>query len=454
LDSAENANLTYSFTGGSLTYKEFQIDPNSGIITVAKSLDREMISSYILEAVCNDNGIPDSLSSSVLVNIEISDSNDNPPLFEKTNYSIYVQEGRPVGYSLINFNIQDADSAANSGPFTFKILSGNTDDSFILVNEDASLRTNTVFNHSSKSSYSLNIQVTDSGVPPLHSTASVQVLITQEPQVAPQFSSLSVTVNSLEQFPGGIIGQVSATDGDPFDKLSYAITDESDKHLFSIDSTDGTLVAFPGLDAGKYKINITVTDGKYITYGFIELEVIMITDAMIENSIVIELRSISVKDFVTNYKKTFIRVMKNVFNVRMKDIIILSVQPAEHKNLNNRIRRSDTSLGDVSVLFAVAKTRGGYFSRQWLKVKLVESKSGIEKQLGILIEDFIMKSECQHIACKHGECRDELILSESDVISIIGNKLSFVSPFHEHKFGCACHPGLYYLSIQFMFYCN
>jgi protocadherin Fat 1/2/3 len=57
------------------------------------------------------------------------------------------------------------------------------------------------------------------------------------------------------------------------------------------------------------------------------------------------------------------------------------------------------------------------------------------------MEDFIMKSECQHIACKHGECRDELILSESDVISIIGNKLSFVSPFHEHRFGCACHPG-------------
>jgi protocadherin Fat 1/2/3 len=449
LDSSENANLTYSFTGGSLTYKEFQIDPISGIITVAKSLDREMISSYILEAVCSDNGVPDSLSSSVLVNIEISDFNDNPPLFEKTNYTIYVQEGRPVGYSLINFNIQDADSAANSGPFTFKLLSPHSDDSFVLVNEDASLRTNSVFNHSVKSTYSLSIQVTDSGTPPLHSSAFVHVFITQEPQLAPQFSSLSITVNSLEQFPGGIIGQVIATDEDPFDKLSYSITDESDKHLFSIDSTDGTLVAFPGLDAGKYKINVTVTDGKYITHGFVELEVIMITDVMVDNSIVVELRSISVKEFVTNYKKTFIRVMKNVFNVRMKDIIILSVQPAEHKITSNRMRRNENSLGDISVLFAVAKTRGGYFSRQWLKAKLIESKSGIEKQLGILMEDFIMKSECQHIACKHGECRDELILSESDVISIIGNKLSFVSPFHEHRFGCACHPGINFSKLIF-----
>jgi hypothetical protein len=133
----------------------------------------------------------------------------------------------------------------------------------------------------------------------------------------------------------------------------------------------------------------------------------------------------------------------------MKDIIILSVQPAEHKITSNRMRRNENSLGDISVLFAVAKTRGGYFSRQWLKAKLIESKSGIEKQLGILMEDFIMKSECQHIACKHGECRDELILSESDVISIIGNKLSFVSPFHEHRFGCACHPGINFSKLIF-----
>ena len=440
-DSAENANLSYSFSGGSLSYKEFQIDPISGIITVGKDLDREMISSYILEAVCNDNGKPKPLSSSVFVNIEISDANDNPPLFDKNNYTLYIQEGRPVGYSLINFNIHDADSSANSGPFTLRTLSGDTNNNFILVNEDTSLRTNTVFNHSMQTNFSLVIQVTDSGNPPLHSNASVHILVTQEPRIPPQITHLSVAVNSLEQFPGGIIGQVTATDDDPFDKLSYAITDDDDKHLFSIDLTDGTLVAFPGLDAGKYKINITVSDGKYLTYDFVELEVTVVTEDMIENSAVVELRSISVKEFITNYKKTFIRVMKNVLNVRMKDIIILSIQPTEHKNPQNRLRRSEDTLGDISVLFAVARTRGGYYSRHWIKAKVSESKQTIEKQLGILMEDFILTSECQHISCKHGECRDELILSENDVISIITPKLSFVSPFHEHKYGCACHPG-------------
>ena len=440
-DSAENANLSYSFTGGSSTYKEFQIDPITGIITVGKSLDREMISSYILEAICTDNGLPKPLSSSVLVNIEISDANDNPPLFDKTNYTVHVQEGRPVGYTLINFIIHDADSAANSGPFTLEIVSGNHNNSFIVVNEDTSLRTNTVFNHTIQTNYSIVIRASDSGTPALNSSATVNVLITQESRIAPQMSALSISVNSLEQFPGGIIGQVSATDDDPFDKLSYAITNDEDKHLFSIDLTDGTLVAFPGLDAGKYKINITVSDGKYLTYGLVELEVMVIVEEMIENSVVVELRSISVKEFVTNYKKTFVRIMKNVFNVKMKDIIILSVQPTDHKNPQNRLRRSHDTLGDISVLFAVARARGGYYTKQWIKNKVSETKVGIEKQLGILLEDFILTSECQHVQCKHGECRDELVLSENDIISIITPKLSFVSPFHEHKYGCACHPG-------------
>ena len=132
-----------------------------------------MISSYILEAICSDNGLPKALTSSVLVNIEISDANDNPPLFDKTNYTVHVQEGRPVGYSLISFNIHDADSAANSGPFTLNIISGNLNDSFIVNNEDISLRTNAVFNHSLQTNYSIVVRASDSGTPSLNSSATV-----------------------------------------------------------------------------------------------------------------------------------------------------------------------------------------------------------------------------------------------------------------------------------------
>ena len=48
------------------------------------------ISSYIMEVICVDSGEP-PLSSSVLVTLEISDVNDNPPLFDQKNYTLYVE---------------------------------------------------------------------------------------------------------------------------------------------------------------------------------------------------------------------------------------------------------------------------------------------------------------------------------------------------------------------------
>ena len=65
----------------------------------------------------------------------------------------------------------------------------------------------------------------------------------------------------------------------------------------------------------------------------------------------------------------------------------------------------------------------------------------IENQLGLPFEEVSLKSQCEHIRCLNGECHEDLVLSEKEIVSIISNKLSFVSPFHEYKFGCACFAG-------------
>lgn len=40
--------------------------------------------------VASDNGVP-PLSSTAMINIDISDVNDNPPLFSQANYSLIIQ---------------------------------------------------------------------------------------------------------------------------------------------------------------------------------------------------------------------------------------------------------------------------------------------------------------------------------------------------------------------------
>lgn len=89
MDSNENGQISYSIIKGD-NHNQFAIDPDTGYISVADVLDRETVSSYVLEVLANDNGIP-VLSRQVLVNIEISDANDNPPLFSNSNYTTIVQ---------------------------------------------------------------------------------------------------------------------------------------------------------------------------------------------------------------------------------------------------------------------------------------------------------------------------------------------------------------------------
>ena len=72
----------------------------------------------VLEVQATDQGSP-SLSTSVLLNINIQDTNDNPPIFPEGNYTVYVQEDKPYGHILLRFSVTDADDSPNGAPFTW-----------------------------------------------------------------------------------------------------------------------------------------------------------------------------------------------------------------------------------------------------------------------------------------------------------------------------------------------
>lgn len=75
MDSGDNGKVLYKIERGD-RHHQFHIEEDTGYISVAGNLDRETISSYVLEIISVDLGVP-QLSSSVLVNIEISDANGN-----------------------------------------------------------------------------------------------------------------------------------------------------------------------------------------------------------------------------------------------------------------------------------------------------------------------------------------------------------------------------------------
>ena len=72
----------------------------------------------MLEVQAKDQGRP-SLTTSVLLNINIQDINDNTPIFPEGNYTVYVQEDKPYGHILLRFSVTDADDSPNGVPFTW-----------------------------------------------------------------------------------------------------------------------------------------------------------------------------------------------------------------------------------------------------------------------------------------------------------------------------------------------
>lgn len=73
----------------------FNIDSHSGHLTLSRHLDYETAQRHTLIVTATDGGEP-SLSANLTILVEVQDVNDNPPVFERNEYSVNVIESMPV----------------------------------------------------------------------------------------------------------------------------------------------------------------------------------------------------------------------------------------------------------------------------------------------------------------------------------------------------------------------
>ncbi|XP_024879658.1 fat-like cadherin-related tumor suppressor homolog isoform X4 [Temnothorax curvispinosus] len=447
LDSEENGNVSYYIERGD-RQKQFSIDRKTGQIMVAAPLDREEIASYVLEVHARDNGIP-MLSSFVMVNIEVLDANDNPPLFSMPNYTAVVQEDKPLGHTVLQFVVTDADIEPNAEPYTFDFRSGNEGDAFRLE-QDGTLRTATKFNNRVKDKYVLHVRVFDNGSPPLYSDAWVVIKVIEESQYPPVITPLEVIINSyMDEYPGGIIGKVHATDQDQYDTLLFSLVPSSpipSTDLFQIDKIDGTLVALPRLDVGEYRINVSVTDGKFHSCSIVKVNIDLVTDKMLENSVIVRFREVSPEDFMLSHRKGFVRTVRNAMNCRLKDIVIISVQPStDEANLIKSRAIRQAVHNDLDLLFAVKKAANpagssGFYASESIREALNQHVEELEESTKLVVEE-IVRFKCNKGYCFYGDCQDKITLDPTQITPVSTDVMSFVSPRHKHKMECNCKEG-------------
>lgn len=201
----------------------------------------------------------------------------------------------------------------------------------------------------------VHIQVSDSGKPQLFSTAFVSVRIIEESVYPPAILPLDVYVTTAgDEYAGGVLGKIHATDQDVYDTLSYSLAPSSDQGaaLFSVSPSDGKVIALKPLDVGHYPLNVTVTDGRFTAAADVNVHVRQAARQALDNSIAVRFANIAPEEFIGDYWRNFQRALRNIAGVRRSEVQLVSLQPSEQ--------------GDLDVLLALEKSGTPYQSQEVL----------------------------------------------------------------------------------------
>ncbi|KAK7016210.1 long-chain fatty acid transporter fat1 [Halocaridina rubra] len=451
-DSGINSLIRYSLTGGNDDHS-FHIDQDTGIITVLQKLDREKESEYELLVSTRDLGTP-SNTASTRVKVIVDDVNDNPPVFTNGNYTVIVQENRPVGYSMLRLIATDADNDPNGAPFTWELITPSSESRPFTLDQDGSLRIATnKLNHKVQSEYLLSVRVWDSGSPPLFANTEVKVRVVEESQYPPTLFPFQATITSYQTaFQGGIIGRLTAVDEDPYDTLHFNIPSLSGLsntiRYFDVDSQDGTLVALSPLDEGTYSISVSVSDGKFNRAVEASVKVYVITEEMVDNSVIVFIGPLSPSDFLSRYQKIFVKAVAAELSVEEESVSILSLQPAllhsysREKILSASSRKEREIQQNLDILLTVKKFGKRYFTREELLESMILKKQLIQKRINLQYFS-VMDSFCtKEMHCSsHGQCWDVIEITE-DIPLLFNTQISsLLSPKFIQKAGCKCDQG-------------
>lgn len=198
--------------------------------------------------------------------------------------------------------------------------------------------------------------MSDSGKPPLFSTAFVSVRIIEESVYPPAILPLDIYVTTAgDEYPGGVLGKIHATDQDVYDTLSYSLAPPSSPTadsaaLFSVSPSDGKVVALKPLDVGHYPLNVTVTDGRFTAAADVNVHVRQAARQALDNSIAVRFADIAPEEFIGDYWRNFQRALRNIAGVRRSEVQLVSLQPSEQ--------------GDLDVLLALEKSGSPYQSQE------------------------------------------------------------------------------------------
>lgn len=242
----------------------FRLDTETGVLSVAKPLDREKVSSYLLMVEATDRALNASQrrSTSVTARIFLSDRNDHTPRF-LTPATLWLSEDLPVGSTALFLVAQDPDLGEN-GRVGYQIAGGNEDGRFQIHPHSGALSVVRALDREETPGYNLTLVATDHGSPRLSSTQTLSISILDVNDETPTFEKSQYEGKVLEnQSAGTSVLRLRAVDRDlgPGGQITYGgVTGDE----FSLDPKTGILTTKRAFDREAkevYKLTVYARDG-------------------------------------------------------------------------------------------------------------------------------------------------------------------------------------------------
>ncbi|XP_030000831.1 protocadherin beta-16-like [Sphaeramia orbicularis] len=273
-DSEENGNVR-CVINKNIPFVITSTSSNFYSIITDNELDRERASDYNITVTCSDEGVP-SLSSSVTLTLQISDVNDNPPVFERSSYEAYIIENNTPGLSIFTVTATDSDwnqNARVSYILEDSSVNGVPVSSYVSVSADSGvIHAVRSFDYEQIKDFQFRVKAQDGGSPPLSSNVTVKIMIQDQNDNVPQVLYPVQTGGSLvaEMVPrsadvGYLVTKVVAVDVDSGQNawLSYKLQKATDRALFEVGLQNGevrTIRQVTDKDAVKQRLTVIVED--------------------------------------------------------------------------------------------------------------------------------------------------------------------------------------------------
>ncbi|NXU33397.1 PCDBD protein, partial [Thalassarche chlororhynchos] len=252
-DAGANGDISYQFSQAvGQSHSAFTIDPTSGEIKLTKPLDFEAAESHELSVRATDGG---GLSAICKVLVEVVDVNDNAPELVVSSFNSPLPENALPGTVVALFTVKDRDAGAN-GQMSCALEDQLLFSLRLAYRNYYELVTVSALDREETARYILTVTAADAGSPPLTTTQTFTVDISDVNDNAPVFNQTSYTMYVRENnVPAVLVGAVSASDADvgPNAKVTYSLapahpTERTTCSCISVNSENGHVFVLRPLD--------------------------------------------------------------------------------------------------------------------------------------------------------------------------------------------------------------